>query len=233
MNLFFCDTPEAGMLKLGEDESRHCLKVLRMGPGDIIHATDGNGNLYEAEISGTSGGLVTAMILKTSSGTSRGFRLHVAIAPTKNADRFEWFLEKAAEMGIDEVTPLFCMHSERNRVNMARLQKILVSAVKQSLKTRLPALNEPVSFRDFMNSVHEGSKYIASCLRGNEPEIQHAYTKGSDAVVLVGPEGDFSEAEIEMAAKAGFVAVSLGESRLRTETAGVYVTAVINLLNRV
>ena len=234
MIFFFSNTIEGNLIRLDEEESRHCLRVLRLGRNDIIHITDGKGNLYEAGISDVASGWVTANIIKTIvSPSTRGFRLHIAIAPTKNSERFEWFLEKSSEMGIDEITPMFCTHSERTRVKPERLRKILIAAVKQSLKTELPRLNEALAIKDFLKEPRPGIKLIASCLRGKEQEIQHAYTKGHEAVVLIGPEGDFSEPEIEAAIKAGYVPVSLGESRLRTETAGVYVTAVINLMNRI
>ncbi len=233
MILFFSNTVANGLIRLDEDESRHCLKVLRLGIGDIIHVTDGKGYLYDAEISGTSSGCVSAAILAThTNGFSKGFRLHIAIAPTKNSDRFEWFLEKSAEIGIDEITPLFCTRSERNRVNDDRLKRILVSAVKQSLKTRLPLLNAAVSLKDFLKENLAGERFIATCISGKEEEIQKVYTKAHDAVVLIGPEGDFTTEEIADAVKAGYLPVSLGESRLRTETAGVYVTAAMNLINK-
>ncbi|MEI6890105.1 MAG: 16S rRNA (uracil(1498)-N(3))-methyltransferase [Bacteroidales bacterium] len=233
MILFYSNTIEGNLIRLGEDESRHCLKVMRLGKNDSIHVTDGKGNLYEAEITDVGSLKVTARITKTTqSPVSRGFRLHVAIAPTKNSDRFEWFLEKSTEIGIDEITPVFCSHSERNKVNHDRLNKILISAVKQSLKIQLPRLNQALSFKEFISKSIPGIKLIASCLSGKELEIQQAYTKGQEAAVLIGPEGDFSESEIESAVNSGFVPVSLGESRLRTETAGVYVAAVINLMNR-
>ena len=233
MILFFSNTVGNGLIRLDEDESKHCLKVLRLGIGDIIHVTDGKGNLYDAEISGTSPGCVSAAIFSThTSEFSKGFRLHIAIAPTKNSDRFEWFLEKSAEIGIDEITPLFCMRSERNRVNDERLRRILVSAVKQSLKTRLPLLNAAASLKDFLKEPVSGKRFIATCISGKEEEIQKVYTKAHDAVVLIGPEGDFTAEEIADAVKAGYLPVSLGESRLRTETAGVYVTAAMNLINK-
>ena len=232
MILFFSTSIEGGLIRLDDDESRHCLKVLRMGIGDIIHITDGRGNLFEAGISDVTSGRVTASVISTETRQPGNFRLHVAIAPTKNSDRLEWFIEKATEIGIDEITPVFCARSERTRVNHDRLKKILVSAVKQSLKTRLPRLNESSSLKDFLLEERTCFKFIASCLEGTEKEIQNVYTKGSDCVVLIGPEGDFSETEIESAMKAGYMPVSLGESRLRTETAGLYVTAVINLVNR-
>ncbi len=234
MILFFSNTIEGDLIRLDEDESRHCLKVLRLGRNDVIYITDGRGNLYEARITDTALQKVTALIVQTIvKPEEKGFGLHIAIAPTKNSERFEWFLEKSSEIGIDEITPVFCTHSERNSIKPERLHKIIVSAVKQSLRTRLPRLNEAVALTDFLNAPRPGMKFIASCLSGREPEIQHVYTKGHDATVLIGPEGDFSEAEIEAAANAGFIPVSLGPDRLRTETAGIYVTAAINLVNRI
>ena len=233
MNLFFSNIIEGQLIRLDEVESKHCLKVLRLQKHDAIHITDGKGNLYEAEISDTGSQMVEATIIKTTViPAKRNFRLHIAMAPTYNSDRFEWFVEKATEIGIDEISPVFCDHSERNKVNNERLQKILISAMKQSLKTQLPCLNEAILFKNFIAMPHTGIKLIASCLNGKEQEIQHACTRGNEATVLIGPEGDFSEQEIEAAVKAGFIPVSLGESRLRTETAGIYVTAVINLINR-
>lgn len=234
MILFFSSAIEGKLIRLDASESHHCLKVLRLGVNDLIHVTDGMGNLYEANISDITASRVTASITKTTaSPANRGFRLHVAIAPTKNADRIEWFLEKSAEMGIDEITPVFCAHSERNRVNHERLHKILVSAAKQSLKTRLPQLNEAVAFKDFILKPIAGLKLIASCHSGGEKEIQQVYARGQEVVILIGPEGDFSISEIESAMNAGYIPVSLGESRLRTETAGIFVTAVVNLMNRI
>lgn len=233
MNLFFSTDVNNNQIRLDQDESKHCIKVLRLERNDIIQVTDGKGNLYEALISDLTRGIVTASIISVKeSKRDKGFRLHIAIAPTKNSDRFEWFLEKAVEIGIDEISPVFCSRSERNRINSERLHKILISAAKQSLKTRLPSLNEGSPFEKFVNKPFAGLKLVASCLADKEKEIQNAYTKGQDVLVLIGPEGDFSDTEIDSALKSGFDPVSLGESRLRTETAGVYVTAVINLINR-
>lgn len=232
MILFFCNTAGGGLIRLDEDESRHCLKVLRLGIGDTIHVTDGKGNLYEAKISGTASGIVEAAVISTTeSPLSKDFRIHIAIAPPKNAERFEWFLEKSTEIGINEITPLFCQRSERDRVNHERLRRILVSAVKQSLKTRMPLLNAAVSLKDFLKEPRQGEKFIATCISGKEEEIQKVYTKAMDAIVLIGPEGDFTDEEIAASVNAGYKPVSLGQSRLRTETAGVYVTAAINLIN--
>jgi len=230
MQLFFSNLIQGKSIILDETESKH-LKVMRLGLNDIIHITDGAGNLYEARITGTLRGNVSAEIVKTTRPSNKACRLHIAIAPTKSSERFEWFLEKAAEIGIDEISPLLCHRSERIKLNTERLQKILVSAIKQSLKTSLPRLNKPVHFVEFITKYAEGQKFIASCMHGDEKEIQCVYTKGSDAVVLIGPEGDFTGEEISSALQTGFNAVSLGESRLRTETAGVYVSALFNILN--
>ena len=233
MNLFFSNSIEGSLIRLDPDESRHCIKVLRLGRDDIINVTDGKGKLYKAFISELTGGIVTASVIEVrESEPETGFRLHLAIAPTKNSDRFEWFLEKAVEIGIQEISPMFSAHSERNRINPVRLHKILISAVKQSLKTRLPVLNQGISFNELIEKSSPGLKLIASCTATADKEIQNIYTKGEDVLVLIGPEGDFSETELELAISKGFEPVSLGESRLRTETAGIYVTAVINLINR-
>ena len=231
MQLFFSNLIQGKSIILDETESKH-LKVMRLGLNDIIHITDGAGNLYEARLTDIARGNVCAEIVKiTKPQSANTCRLHIAIAPTKSSERFEWFLEKAAEIGIDEISPLLCHHSERIKLNTERLQKILVSAIKQSLKTSLPRLNNPVHFVEFITKYAEGQKFIASCMHGDEKEIQCVYTKGSDAVVLIGPEGDFTGEEISSALQTGFNAVSLGESRLRTETAGVYVSALFNILN--
>jgi 16S rRNA (uracil1498-N3)-methyltransferase len=220
------------MILLNDNESKHCLKVLRLGIGDLIQVTDGCGNLYSAKITGFSPGNVSAEIVSTLvPQISRRFRLHLAVAPTKNQERFEWFAEKATEIGIDEITPLICQRSERRKINSDRLKKILVSAMKQSLVTTLPLLSEPQDFTDIIRRKDGGQKFIANNMYGNEDKIETVYTKGSDLTVLIGPEGDFTDEEISLALTAGFQAVSLGRSRLRTETAGIYVASVINMLN--
>jgi 16S rRNA (uracil1498-N3)-methyltransferase len=232
MHLFYSKLIDGKLILLDEVESKHCLKVMRLGINEIIHITDGAGSLYESRIIDTSSGKVSAEIVNiTKPQAKKPYRLHIAIAPTKNSERFEWFVEKAAEIGVDEITPLVCQRSERTKINTERLRKILISAVKQSLKTILPSLNEPVSFPEFIKKNVEGQRFIASCLHGDEKEIQSVYTKGSGVLVLIGPEGDFTAEEVSSAVKTGFYPVSLGKSRLRTETAGMYVSAVISILN--
>jgi 16S rRNA (uracil1498-N3)-methyltransferase len=161
----------------------------------------------------------------------RPFSLHLAVAPTKNIDRFEWFLEKATEIGITEITPVICEHSERTNLRTDRLLKVLISAMKQSLNLHLPVLNEPVRFSDFLKKDFSGQKFIGYVEEKQEILLKERYQKGSDCVILIGPEGDFSKEEIEKAKQNGFETISLGNSRLRTETAAIVATMTINLLN--
>jgi 16S rRNA (uracil1498-N3)-methyltransferase len=157
--------------------------------------------------------------------------LHIGIAPTKKNDRFEWFLEKVTEIGIDEITPILCDHSERGRLKIDRMQKILISAMKQSLKAYLPKLNEPSDLQKFVIRQFSGQKFIGYCESGTEDELQKIYQKGQNALILIGPEGDFSPDEINLAKKEDFIPISLGKSRLRTETAGVVACHTILLMN--
>jgi 16S rRNA (uracil1498-N3)-methyltransferase len=233
MHLFYTPTLDPEFFSLSEEESRHITKVLRLAEGDHIFLTDGCGTLCEAVILNAQGKkcLIQCGPLKHEYD-KRNFHLHIAIAPTKNIDRFEWFLEKATEIGIDEITPLFCAHSERTHTKTERLQKVLVAAIKQSLKAYLPKLNEPVDFSAFIKVKTAGSRFIAYCETGNEAELQRVYQKGSDSLILIGPEGDFSPEEVGKAINQEFIPISLGKSRLRTETAGVVACHTINLLNR-
>jgi 16S rRNA (uracil1498-N3)-methyltransferase len=234
MHLFYIRGTEGNACVLGEEESWHLTRVLRLQEGATVHMTDGTGNFYEGTLAKVHHKGCLVQITQTTHRERRGHAgLHIAIAPTKNIDRFEWFLEKATEIGIDEITPLICEHSERKVVKPERLEKVLVAAMKQSLKCWLPVLHEPAEFKTFVSRSMPGEKFIAWCETGNESELHNVYTKGSDALVLVGPEGDFSKTETEMAVKAGYVPVSLGESRLRTETAGIVVCHTIELLNKI
>jgi 16S rRNA (uracil1498-N3)-methyltransferase len=232
MHLFYSPVVNPGQNILGEQESWHCTRVLRMGEGGTIHLTDGLGNLYECVIELASPkNCVVKVISVQAEYLKRNIHLHIGIAPTKNLDRFEWFLEKATEIGIDEITPVFSAHSERIRIKTDRLQKIIVSAMKQSLKAYLPKLNEPAAMKSILSDDYPGQKFIGYCETGEEVELQKVYKKGSDALILIGPEGDFSSEEIEQAKKNGFIPISLGKSRLRTETAGIVACHTITLLN--
>jgi 16S rRNA (uracil1498-N3)-methyltransferase len=231
MHLFYSPIVTSGSNLLGEQESWHCTRVLRLAEGGIIHLADGRGNLYECVIliADPRKCIVNVVSVQTEYQKRKNY-IHIGIAPTKSLDRFEWFLEKATEIGIDEITPLFCAHSERIRIKTERLQKILVAAMKQSLKAYLPILNEPSPLKDILTQEFHGAKFIACCESGEEDELQKVYRNGDDAMILIGPEGDFSPEEIILSKKEGFIPISLGKSRLRTETAGIVACHTISLL---
>ena len=235
MNLFYA--PDiAQTLTLPEEESQHCAKVLRMKAGERIHIIDGVGGLYEAEILESHPKRTQVTILSEQHEYGRRpFRLHLAVAPTKNIDRFEWFVEKATEIGFDELTPLCCRYSERKIIKPERIEKILVSAAKQSLKAYVPRLNPMTTFKDFINNssslTPHSSLFIAHCYDQPKQHLLHVCPSASDVVVMVGPEGDFSEEEVELALRNSFQAITLGESRLRTETAGVVACHLVTLAN--
>lgn len=220
-------------LKLDEEESNHAVKVLRMKAGDSLQIVDGKGGYYEAKISDAHHKHCGVEIVETiSEFEKRPYHLHIAIAPTKNIERLEWFIEKATEIGIDEITPIICEHSERKIVKIDRLDKIAVSAMKQSKKAYLPVINEPVSMLSFVSNCKEEQKFIAHCMSDSERvDLSSAYKPGADVVVLIGPEGDFSPAELKQTLNNGFVPVVMGQSRLRTETAGVVAVHTVVLLN--
>ncbi len=234
MQLYFIDpvtTKVPCTIMLGSEESFHCIKVLRMRVGETLHLTDGNGNLYEGQIMAQDLKNCPVMLHSVVPDFGkRPFRLHLAVAPTKNIARFEWFLEKATEIGIDEITPLVCEHSERVQIRTDRLQKIILSAAKQSVKTFLPVLNEPARFNDFIRLNHTSSRFVAYVEEHQPMHLKHAYHTG-DCLVLIGPEGDFSKSEMASALQIGFAAVSLGPSRLRTETAAIVACHIINIAN--
>jgi 16S rRNA (uracil1498-N3)-methyltransferase len=206
--------------------------VLRLREGDLVYLTNGYGTLFEARIIDASGRQVAIEVISRQDAYGRrDYRLHMAVAPTKNIDRFEWFLEKATEIGVDEITPLICEHSERRQLRTDRLEKVITAAMKQSLKTYHPVLNKPESLTGFLAKPLQGSKYIAF-IKAGTPLLIQLYHKGADAIILIGPEGDFSLAEAEAAVKSGYKIISLGESRLRTETAALVACHTISLINQ-
>ncbi len=231
MNLFYA--PDIlQTLTLPEEESQHCAKVLRMKVGEHIHIIDGVGGLYEAEILEAHPKRTQVSIISEQHEYGRRpFRLHLAVAPTKNIDRFEWFVEKATEIGFDELTPLCCRYSERKVIKPERIEKILVSAAKQSLKAYVPRLNPMITFKEFVAQNHNSQLFIAHCYDQPKQHLLHACPPASDVVVMVGPEGDFSEEEVELALRNSFQAITLGESRLRTETAGVVACHLVTVAN--
>ena len=229
MELFYSRDIEGGICRLDQDESGHCIKVLRHRAGDEISVIDGCGTLCRCRITVDSPKGVEAMVLSSEEGWGgHPYRLHMAVCPTKNNDRYEWFAEKACEIGLDEISPVIGEHSERRVFKTARLEKILVSAAKQSLKGAVPAVNEPVSVKEFIQAGHDRDslKLIAYCFedenvpRRSIKEVLAGY-EGEEIVILIGPEGDFSRAEAELALSNGFIPVHLGDSRLRTETAAL------------
>ncbi len=206
-----------------KEESRHLVKVLRMKEGDTFKITNGKGSFFSAEIISANPKGCLVKILSEEFQQPLPYQLHLAVAPTKLNDRYEWFLEKATEIGISEITPIICDHSERKTIKPERYEKILQSAMKQSLKAYLPVLNEAVSYKDFINSEKnsEGLKCIAHCEETDKKSLKSVLKQNQKITILIGPEGDFSSEEIELAKQAGFIPVTLGESRLRTETAAV------------
>ncbi|PHR74035.1 MAG: 16S rRNA (uracil(1498)-N(3))-methyltransferase [Lutibacter sp.] len=220
-------------------ESRHIVKVLRKKEGDTLFITNGKGQLFTAEVLFANDKKCTVNIINVEVKEKPwNYYLHIAIAPTKNNDRLEWFLEKATEIGIDEITPIICKHSERKVIKKERLDKVVVSAMKQSLKFQLPKLNEATSFQDFIKQDFKGDLFIAHCEETDKRTLKSELTsrlrsKGQQQKItlLIGPEGDFSTKEIEMALQQKFIPVSLGESRLRTETAGIAATHSVAFFN--
>ena len=223
--------PLSLLVTFSREESRHLVKVLRKKRGDQINITDGRGNLYLAEIINDSDKKCEVQVLNSEKRPDqKGYRLHVAIAPTKNNDRLEWFLEKSTEIGIDEITPILCDHSERKKLNHPRCEKVLLAAMKQSLMYFLPKLNPLQSFDTLISQVQTESKLIAQCAEADKNGLSDLIKEKNDILVLIGPEGDFSPREIEEAAKAGFENLDLGQTRLRTETAGVVVCSNISFM---
>lgn len=231
MNLFYTPKINSEIYILDQDESRHCLKVLRLKIGDEIFLTDGKGNLYKCELIEDHPKKCTVRVIDIQKEyEKREVKIHLAVAPTKNISRFEWFLEKATEIGVDEITPIICKHSERRIIKHERLNKVITAALKQSLKAYHPVLNEIQTFKKFMDLDFAGKKYIGFC-EDNPELLKKVYPKGKDVLIMIGPEGDFSKKEIQIAKEKGFIPISLGSSRLRTETAAVVACHSINFMN--
>lgn len=204
-----------------KEESRHIIKVLRKKDSDILHVTNGLGLLFETEITLASDNKCTVQVLSVKKADKPKFRLHLAVAPTKMNDRYEWFLEKATEIGIHEITPVFCDRSERKTINPERFEKIILSAMKQSNETFLPKLNQAVSFKEFIKQKNEGLNLIAHCEETDKKSLKEILRPNENITMLIGPEGDFSEKEIVLALENNFQPVTLGNTRLRTETAAI------------
>ena len=208
-------------ISFSKEESKHIVKVLRKSVGDILHITNGNGWLFKAEITNSDLKNCNAKITSKVLQPKKNYKLHLAVAPTKMNDRYEWFLEKATEIGVDTITPIICDRSERKIVKEDRFEKVLQSAIKQSLNCYLPKLNEAQTFKNFINQDFKGQRFIAHCEETDRRSLKYELIAKTDIIILIGPEGDFSVKEIEMAIQNKFIPVTLGETRLRTETAAI------------
>ena len=236
MQLFYNSeiTKETKRITFDKTESRHIVRVLRKKEGDILKITNGKGLLFDAEISFANDKKCLAEIINTQIKPKPwNYYLHIAIAPTKNNDRIEWFLEKATEIGIDEITPIICSNSERRVVKLERFEKIIQSAMKQSLKFTLPKLNDPIKFNEFINKDFDGQVCIAHCEDQKDKNLLQFVIKPSEkTTILIGPEGDFSLAEITKALEKNTTPISLGDSRLRTETAALVAVNIVSFINQ-
>jgi 16S rRNA (uracil1498-N3)-methyltransferase len=234
MQIFYAPDITGDTYALDEKESKHIIRVLRMLNGAEVSLIDGKGNLYEGIISDPDQKKCTIKITgKIKDFEKRNYRLHIAISPLKNPERFEWFIEKSVEIGIDEITPLICRNTEKPGIKTSRVNNLIISAMKQSLKTTKTVLNDPCNFKDFISMDFKGIVMIANCDDSiKRSRITDVYSKNENAIILIGPEGDFSKEEIDLAIKRGVFPVHLGLSRLRTETAGVAACHSIYFINQ-
>ena len=238
MHLFLTDTTQGPYATLPPDESKHCIRVLRMQLGDEFYVTSGDGTMCRARIVDPDPAACQVEITeRLPDYNARPFKLHMAVAPTKNNARMEWFVEKAVEIGIDRITPVICDHSERGALKTDRLERIALSAMKQSLQARRPLIDPPVNLPDFLQNLKSqfstlnSQKFVCHCVGDDRRTLHQLYTPGTDALVLIGPEGDFSPHEIAEVLAQGFQSVTLGNNRLRTETAALYALTALNFMN--
>lgn len=233
MQLFYNSevTENDSIFNFNKDESRHIAKVLRKKVGDTLHLTNGKGWLLESELITAEQKECSAKIISKKHHKKRDYNLHIAVAPTKMNDRFEWFLEKATEIGIDTITPIICHHSERKIIKAERFEKIIQSAMKQSLQFYLPKLQPLTTFKDFINQNILGQKFIAHCEDTNRKSLKSQIQPNTNITILIGPEGDFSTNEIQAAITANYAPTLLGNTRLRTETAAVVACNTASFIN--
>ena len=241
MHLFLSDTTQGPYAMLPPEESKHCVRVLRMQLGDELYVTSGDGTMCRARVANPDPSACEVEIVeRIADYDHRPFRLHIAIAPPKNNARTEWFVEKAVEIGIDRITPIICDHSERGVLKTDRLERIALSAMKQSLKARRPLIDQPIKLFDFLQNLDSHiytfthspvQKLVCYCSGDERHTLGQLYTPGTDTLVLIGPEGDFSPYEIAEVLAQGFQPVTLGTARLRTETAALYAVTALNFLN--
>ncbi len=235
MQLFYTPDidPANSQYFLNEEESKHCIRVLRLVAGDKVQLVDGKGGFYTASILDANPKKTSLQILRVQTEYGkRNHYLHLAVAPTKNIERMEWLVEKVTEVGIDEISFLVCRRSERKELKLERLNKIVTAAVKQSIKAYHPVLNEPVSYSVFVKRLFTGQRFIAHCENREKTSLRAGLKPGGNYLILVGPEGDFTSDEIDDALNNDFKAITLGDSRLRTETAALEACFEVNFLNR-
>lgn len=233
MTLFYIQDCDETLQFLPKEESKHAIRVLRLQTGDLIAISNGVGSIYTAKIVSPNQKMCEIEIFETENATTKPFRIHIAIAPTKLNERFEWMLEKMTEIGIDEITPIITQRSERKVLKLERMNRIIISAVKQSWKANKPILNEPVKYSDFIKNNSFEQQFIAHCNGGcgQDTHLQKLASPNKSACVLIGPEGDFSESEVELATQNNWIKTGLGSARLRTETAGLMSCLTLNLIN--
>ena len=233
MNVFFLSDAKLGMISLPEEESKHCVKVLRMKEGDRFCVSNGKGSLFDAELLDANPKKAVASLYNEYAGyDNKDFVLEIAIAPTKSNDRTEWFLEKATEIGIDKVKLFASCHSERKVANVDRFRKVMIAALKQLIKSKLPLIEDVVSLETLVKQPFDGKKYIAYISENVTEQLCDIYKKGDNVLILIGPEGDFSPKEVRVAMDYGFIPVSLGHARLRTETAALVACHTVQLINQ-
>jgi 16S rRNA (uracil1498-N3)-methyltransferase len=231
VNIFIA-TVEGNTAFLTPEESWHCSKVLRKKPGEIIHLIDGKGNSFEAKLEMVSEKQCTAVLTKGPvASPKRNYYMHLAIAPTKQIDRIEWMIEKAVEIGVDEISFFTSKNSERTVVKLERIRKIVESAVKQSLQATIPIVNGTLSFKEFISNVSQDQKFIAHCTTLPKKEIKTIEFSGRSTLIMIGPEGDFTEEEVKLSFEKEFLGINLGPNRLRTETAALYACQAVSLLS--
>jgi len=234
MQIFYAPDIDGDYYTLNERESKHSIKVLRMGKGDNLNLIDGRGNFYEGVIDQSHPKECRIRIINVIHGyEKRNYSLHIAISPLKNPERFEWFVEKSVEFGIDQITPVICRNTEKTGIKRERILNLIISAMKQSLKAKITVLDEICKFNDFINRSHKGKLMIAHCNKNLcRSGINEVYKGGEEAVILIGPEGDFSDEEISSSIEKGYIPIHLGPSRLRTETAGIAACHSIYFINQ-
>lgn len=234
MTLFYIENADKNLSFLPNEESKHAVKVLRLKTGDLLSITNGIGDIFTARVGIPNQKKCEVEIFEHEHFEPRKHRIHMVVAPTKLNDRYEWMLEKMTEMGVDEITPIICHHSERKVLKLERMERIIISAVKQSWKAYKPVINEPVKFDDFIKKHnYSGQEFIAHCNGGcgSDVHLKEQAKTESNSTVLIGPEGDFSESEVSLANSNNWKKIGLGSSRLRTETAAIAACFTLNLIN--